>query len=94
MIRKTARKGYYTQEEIDGYAEYMKHTDALERAENSGGSWREMFKGSNLRRTEIQMGVWMIQLWNGNAITNLTVELLQAGKFSSLASAPNCRSCH
>lgn len=80
MIRKIAKEGYYTQQEIDGYAEYMKHTDALEKAENSAGSFRDMFRGSNLRRTEIQMGVWMIQLWNGNAITNLAVELLQAGK--------------
>lgn len=53
----------------------MKHTDDMEKAESSQGSWLELFKGTNLRRTEITVCTWIIQVWNGNLITTLTVEL-------------------
>ncbi|ORY20871.1 trehalose transport-related protein [Naematelia encephala] len=83
VIKKIARPGYYAEGEVDGFAEYMRHTDALERAESAKASWLEMFRGTNLRRTEIQMAVWVIQQWNGNAITNLTTEFLQAAGMST-----------
>jgi hypothetical protein len=35
----------------------MRHTDALEKVESANGSWKEMFKGVNLRRTEIVSGI-------------------------------------
>jgi SP family general alpha glucoside:H+ symporter-like MFS transporter len=83
VIRRNARTGYYTEAEVDGYAEYMRHTDHIDRAERKQGSFLDMFRGINLRRTEIQMGVWVIQQWNGNAITNLATEFLQAAGMST-----------
>jgi SP family general alpha glucoside:H+ symporter-like MFS transporter len=83
VIKRTARPGYYAENEVAGYAEYMRHTDALDRADRAKGSFMDMFRGTNLRRTEIQMGVWVIQQWNGNAITNLTTEFLQAAGMST-----------
>lgn len=62
---------------MDGYVEYMKHTDALDRAEKAKGRFFDLFRGTNLRRTELQIGTWLVSLWNGNAITNLTVEFLE-----------------
>ena len=63
----------------------MRHTDALEKVDAANGSWAEMFKGVNLRRTEIMLGVWGVQLWNGNIITGLTVELLENAGLSVAA---------
>ncbi|GFZ44894.1 hypothetical protein JCM24511_02620 [Saitozyma sp. JCM 24511] len=83
VIKRTARPGYYADNEVAGYAEYMRHADALDRADRAKGSFIDMFRGTNLRRTEIQMGVWVIQQWNGNAITNLTTEFLQAAGMST-----------
>lgn len=53
----------------------MRHTDALDRAEAKIGSFWEMWKGTNLRRTELQLGTWIVQQWNGNAVAGLTVLL-------------------
>jgi SP family general alpha glucoside:H+ symporter-like MFS transporter len=85
-IRRGTRPGLYNQEEIDGYVEYMKHTDALDRMEKARGSFFDMFKGVNLRRTEVQIGTWVAQIWNGNAITNLSVLFFEkAGISTSMA---------
>jgi SP family general alpha glucoside:H+ symporter-like MFS transporter len=86
VIRRIARPGFYTDAEVEGYAEYMRHTDAIEKAEHAKGSWLDMFKGTNLRRTEIQSGVWIVQQWNGNAITSLTTEFLQEAGMSTVFS--------
>jgi SP family general alpha glucoside:H+ symporter-like MFS transporter len=86
VIARSSRPGYYAPGEIDGYVEYMKHTDALDRAAKAKGSFQDMFRGTNLRRTEIQLGVWIAQIWNGNAITNLNVLFFEnAGMSPSFA---------
>ena len=86
VIRRSSRPDYYADREIDGYVEYMKHTDALDRAAKATGSFKDMFRGTNLRRTEIQLGVWIAQLWNGNAITGLNVQFFEnAGMTPSFA---------
>ncbi|ORY31075.1 trehalose transport-related protein [Naematelia encephala] len=76
-ITRCAKPGFYAEREAAGFVAFMQHTDALEKVEASQGSWKEIFKGVNLRRTEIMLGVWGVQLWNGNIITGLTVELLE-----------------
>jgi SP family general alpha glucoside:H+ symporter-like MFS transporter len=38
---------------MDGYIAVIQHTDELERADAKKGSFWEVFKGTNLRRTEI-----------------------------------------
>ncbi|OCF58934.1 hypothetical protein L486_03427 [Kwoniella mangroviensis CBS 10435] len=78
---RTARQGFYAENEAEGYIAYMRHTDAMEKLEAKNGSWIELFKkGPTLRRTEIMIGTWIVQVANGNMITGLTVEFLkQAG---------------
>ena len=83
VVRRSTTSGVYTENEVDGYIEYMKHTDALDRAENANGNFADMFRGTNLRRTEIQLGVWCAQLWNGNAITSLNVQFFQKAGMST-----------
>ena len=44
----------------------IKYTLELERKMQEGTSWIDLFKGDNLRRSEISFGVWMAQslsLW-------------------------------
>lgn len=55
VLTRIASKGYYDNKNIDGYVAYLKHTNDLEKAEAKKGSFREMFQGSNLRRTEVML---------------------------------------
>lgn len=48
-----AAKDFYGPGEIEGFVAYMRHTNELEKLEAAKGSWAEMFKGTNRRRTEI-----------------------------------------
>ncbi len=52
-VRSIAAKDFYNPGEIEGFVAFMRHTDALEKIEAAKGSWVEMFKGTNRRRTEI-----------------------------------------
>ena len=72
---KAARKGFYEDKNLDGYLAFMKHTNDMEKAESAEGSYLECFKGTNLRRTEIMFGVWLVQNWGGQGVTSLTVLL-------------------
>ncbi|WWC92593.1 uncharacterized protein L201_007552 [Kwoniella dendrophila CBS 6074] len=83
VLIRCARPGFYSEKEAQGYVAFMRHTDSLEKLDAKGGNWSEMFKGTNLRRTEIMLGVWLVQLWNGNIITGLTVEMLENAGMSA-----------
>jgi len=74
-LKRTASKGYYDHQSLDGYIAYIKHTDDLERAEAKKGSVWEMFKGTNWRRTEIMMGIWAMQVWSGTGMTAYATQL-------------------
>jgi len=62
-------------EEIEATLALIVHTTQLERAETAGATYLECFKGTNLRRTEINMAVWAIQILCGNAILGFAVTL-------------------
>ncbi|RSH93062.1 hypothetical protein EHS25_007415 [Saitozyma podzolica] len=83
VLRRITSPHYWDTRDLDAYVAIMKHTDDMEKAESSQGSWLELFKGTNLRRTEITVGTWIIQVWNGNLITTLTVELLESAGMSA-----------
>jgi MFS transporter, SP family, general alpha glucoside:H+ symporter len=56
------------------------HTTALEEQITSGASYLDLFKGTDLRRTEIVCMVWAIQNFSGNSFSGYaTYFLLQAG---------------
>ena len=52
-LKAAAAPGHYDNRNLDAYIAYMRHVDQMERAEASQGSFKECFKGTNLRRTEI-----------------------------------------
>ncbi|GFZ49878.1 hypothetical protein JCM24511_07281 [Saitozyma sp. JCM 24511] len=83
VLRRITSPNYWDTRDLDAYVAIMKHTDDMEKAESSQGSWLELFKGTNLRRTEITVCTWIIQVWNGNLITTLTVELLESAGMSA-----------
>jgi MFS transporter, SP family, general alpha glucoside:H+ symporter len=43
----------------------MIHTNEMEKEQQAGTSYTDLFKGVNLRRTEIVCCVWMVQSWCG-----------------------------
>ncbi|ORX37003.1 general substrate transporter [Kockovaella imperatae] len=86
VVRRNADRSLYGPGEVDGYVEYMKHTDALDRAEQARGSFLDMFRGTNRRRTEVQIGTWVTQIFCGSAITALSVLFFEkAGMSTTLA---------
>lgn len=86
-LESVAIPGYYDGQNLDAYVKYIEHVDTMERLEAKKGSFAECFKGTNLRRTEIvrslvwrgsdsqMFGVWLVQVWSGQGITGLTVQL-------------------
>ncbi|ETI28107.1 hypothetical protein G647_00556 [Cladophialophora carrionii CBS 160.54] len=70
--------------EVDASLAYIKYTTELERAETEGASFLELFRGTNLRRTEINCVVWAAQILCGNAILGYSVVFLEAAGFSEL----------
>ncbi|RSH89194.1 hypothetical protein EHS25_002306 [Saitozyma podzolica] len=72
--------------DIDATLAYIRHTTALEKAETAGSSFLECFRGTNLRRTEINMVVWAAQILCGNAILGFSIVFLQASGFSETQS--------
>ncbi|KAJ9613732.1 uncharacterized protein PV06_01133 [Exophiala oligosperma] len=69
---------------VDAALAYIKYTTELERAETESASFIECFKGTNLRRTEINCVVWAAQILCGNAILGYSVVFLEAAGFSEL----------
>lgn len=52
-LKRTATPGVYAERDAAAFVAYIRYTDALEKVEAADGSWAEMFRGVNLRRTEI-----------------------------------------
>ena len=52
-LNRLAPANFYNTRSIEAYIAFMKHTDEIEKIEAANGSFREMFKGTNLRRTEV-----------------------------------------
>jgi hypothetical protein len=52
-LRKLARSDYMDEQTIDAHIALIAHTIELERAETEGGGWKDLFRGTNRRRTEI-----------------------------------------
>ncbi|SPO07770.1 probable MFS alpha-glucoside transporter [Cephalotrichum gorgonifer] len=72
--------------EAEAALAYIRHTTTLEDAESEGSSILECFKGTNLRRTEINCVVWAAQILCGNAIIGYSVVFLQSAGFSEVQS--------
>ncbi|EAW12296.1 putative MFS alpha-glucoside transporter [Aspergillus clavatus NRRL 1] len=70
--------------EVDATLAYIRHTTQLEQSETANANFLECFKGTNLRRTEINCVVWAAQILCGNAILGYSVVFLEAAGFNEL----------
>ncbi|KAJ3959818.1 hypothetical protein N0V92_003525 [Colletotrichum tropicale] len=77
-LRRLARKDHYTQETMAQSLELMKHTNEMEKIEAEGATYRDCFRGTNLRRTGIVCMAWIIQILNGQAICSYAAIFLQS----------------
>ncbi|OCF30521.1 hypothetical protein I316_07849 [Kwoniella heveanensis BCC8398] len=79
VSRRLTTESNGTDVRIDQQIALIQHTIALEKAEMEGASFLDCFRGSNLRRTEIVLMVWIIQYWTGQNIVNYATQYLQTG---------------
>ncbi|KAI6777662.1 uncharacterized protein J7T54_002735 [Emericellopsis cladophorae] len=63
---------------------YIQYTTELETAESGEATYLDCFRGTNLRRTEINCVVWAAQILCGNAILGYSVVFLQAAGFNEV----------
>jgi SP family general alpha glucoside:H+ symporter-like MFS transporter len=88
LLRLTSKK--HERFNVDHTVAMMAHTDQLERQIAEGTSYRDCFRGTDLRRTEIVCCVWVIQVTSGIWIAgNAPFFLLQAGFSPSRAFSLN-----
>lgn len=50
---------------VDETIAMIEHTNELEKNVKEGVSYRDCFKGVDLRRTEIVVGIWLVQTLGG-----------------------------
>ncbi|KAL6405918.1 putative maltose permease (MalP) [Ilyonectria robusta] len=70
--------------DIDDTIAVMEHTNRVERKLNYGGaSYADLFRGANLRRTEISCMVWSVQALCGWTLTGYAPYFLEQAGFDS-----------
>lgn len=74
-LKMLSHKDYCTDERNEAQIALMHHTYALEDQEFVHTSWKEMFRGTNLRRTEIVCVVWACHYWCGQPLSSFATQL-------------------
>jgi hypothetical protein len=77
-LRRLARPGHYTEQTMRETLALMKHTNEMEKMEAKNASYADCFRGENKRRTMIVSMAWLIQIFNGQSITNYAATMLRA----------------
>lgn len=71
-------------QQVESTLAYISYTTEMERIETENASFADCFKGTNLRRTEINCVVWAAQILCGNAVLGYSVVFLEAAGFSEI----------
>ncbi|KAH0286132.1 sugar transporter [Aureobasidium namibiae CBS 147.97] len=71
--------------EVECSLAYIIYTNEQEQMETEGARLIDCFRGTNLRRTEINCVVWAAQILCGNAILGYSVVFLEAAGFAPVA---------
>ncbi|RDA82619.1 hypothetical protein CP532_3077 [Ophiocordyceps camponoti-leonardi (nom. inval.)] len=83
-LRRLAKKGSV---DADIAIALMEHTNNVEKKLDYGGArLRDMFKGTNRRRTEIACLIWICQALSGSSISSYAAYLMQRAGLDSSAS--------
>ncbi|KAH6988091.1 alpha-glucosides permease MPH2/3 [Ilyonectria sp. MPI-CAGE-AT-0026] len=75
-LRRLAAKDHYTEQTMAETLALMKHTNEMEKIESADASYKDCFRGTNKRRTGIVMMAWIIQMLNGQSITQYAAIML------------------
>jgi SP family general alpha glucoside:H+ symporter-like MFS transporter len=76
-LRRLACRDHYTEQSMAQSLALMIHTNEMEKEEAADASYRDCFRGTNLRRTIIVCAVWWIQSFNGQSLTGYAAQFLQ-----------------
>ncbi|KUJ15586.1 sugar transporter [Mollisia scopiformis] len=75
-----------SESKLDNTVSMMRHTNELEKEISAGTTYRDCFKGDNLRRTEITCITWVIQAASGASLMGYAAYFFeQAGLPTSIA---------
>lgn len=85
-LRRLARKDLYTEQTMAETLALMKHTNEMEKIESADASYRDCFRGTNLRRTGIVCMAWVIQILNGQSVTSYAAVFLKAAGMPTVQS--------
>ncbi|KAH6653148.1 general substrate transporter [Truncatella angustata] len=85
-LRRLARKDFYTEQSMTQTLALMKHTNEMEKVEAAHASFRDCFRGTNLRRTGIVCMVWLIQILNGQSVTSYAAIFLRSAGMPTVQS--------
>ncbi|EMD60269.1 hypothetical protein GGP41_009657 [Bipolaris sorokiniana] len=77
-LRRLARPGHYTEQSMRETLALMQHTNEMEKVDAQNASYADCFRGENMRRTAIVSMAWIIQIFNGQSITNFAATMLRA----------------
>lgn len=77
-LRRLARKDYYTERTMAETLALMRHTNEMEKNEAMSASYKDCFRGTNLRRTVVVCMAFVIQMLNGQSITQYAAIMLKS----------------
>lgn len=82
LLRLTSAKD--TGFDVDEALAMIEHTNSMEKEVQAGTAFRDCFRGTDLRRTEIVVGIWLVQTLGGqNIMGYFAYFLVQAGMDAS-----------
>ncbi|KAI1164766.1 general alpha-glucoside permease [Nemania serpens] len=81
-LKRLARSSGFSQREADATLALMVYTNEMEKQSTVGTSYRDCFKGANLRRTEIVCMTWLAQTLSGTALGGLSTFFYQQAGIS------------
>ncbi|KAI4738806.1 sugar transporter [Aureobasidium sp. EXF-12298] len=84
-LRRLIDQGPAHAAEVECGLAYIIYTNEQEQMETEGARLIDCFRGTNLRRTEINCVVWAAQILCGNAILGYSVVFLEAAGFAPVA---------
>ncbi|KAI1199302.1 general alpha-glucoside permease [Nemania serpens] len=81
-LKRLARSSGFSQREADATLALMVYTNEMEKQSTAGTSYKDCFKGVNIRRTEIVCMTWLAQTLSGTALGGLSTFFYQQAGIS------------
>ncbi|KAJ8127554.1 hypothetical protein O1611_g6082 [Lasiodiplodia mahajangana] len=82
ILKRLARTSGFSEREADATMALMIYTNEMEKQVSTGTSYKDCFKGVNLRRTEIICMTWLAQTLSGTALGGLSAFFYQQAGIS------------